>query len=188
VVAAARVARGVRLGNLTRAVRGGVVGDDDLEVGGVFVVFREDDPVTQGELRYLKMGGGPFYLLHRPHVLVHYEAPLSAAEAVLHGAATVAPRGAPVAEVAAYAKRDLEDGQRLDGLGGFDCYGLIARADEARREGLLPVGLAGFCRLNRAIRKDEPIPADTVTFEEENAATTLRRRQDAHFAAATLSS
>src|SRR3954447_9786386 len=71
---------------------------------GVFVVVRDDDPVTMREMRYLKMGDGPHYLFHHPHVMVHYEAPLSAAEAALHGAATIAPRGAPVVEVVAYAK------------------------------------------------------------------------------------
>jgi predicted homoserine dehydrogenase-like protein len=149
---------------------------------GVFVVVREDDPAVRREMRYLKMGDGPFYLFHHPRVMVHYEAPLSAAWAALHGAATVAPRGAPVAEVAAFAKRDLEAGQRLDGIGGFDCYGLIVKRTEARREGLLPVGLASFARLTRPIAKDQPIPREAVAFEEENIVLDLHRRQEAHFA------
>jgi predicted homoserine dehydrogenase-like protein len=148
---------------------------------GVFVVVREDDPAVQREMRYLKMGDGPFYLFHHPRVMVHYEAPLSAAWAALHGAATVAPKGAPVAEVAAFAKRDLEAGRRLDGIGGFDCYGLIVGRPEARREGLLPVGLASFARLTRPIAKDQPIPLDAVAFEEENIVLDLYRRQEAHF-------
>lgn len=122
---------------------------------------------------------------HSPHVMVHYEAPLSAAEAALHGAATIAPRGAPVAEVVAYAKRDLAAGQRLNGIGGFDCYGLIVPADGARRESLLPIGLASFGRLTRAIAKVQSIPSEAVTFEEENVVTQLRRRQEAHFSGAS---
>jgi predicted homoserine dehydrogenase-like protein len=151
---------------------------------GVFVVVRGDgDPQLQRDFSYLKMGDGPYYLFHRPHVLVHYEAPLSAAEAVLYGAATVAPRGAPVAEVATFAKRDLPAGQRLDGIGGFDCYGLIVRADHARRERLLPVGLASYARLTRPIPTDAPIPIDAVDFEDDNLVLQLRRQQDALFAA-----
>jgi hypothetical protein len=46
-------------------------------------------------------------------VLIHYEAPLSAAEAALYGAATIAPNGPPVAEVVSYAKRDLPAGHVL---------------------------------------------------------------------------
>ena len=149
---------------------------------GVFVVVRSDDPEVRREFRYLKLGDGPHYLLYRPHVLVHYEAPLSAAEAVLYGAATIAPDGPPVAEVVTVAKRDLTAGRRLDGIGGFDCYGLIARADEARAEGLVPIGLAGDARLTRDVAKDEPITRDAVVFEEENLVLDLRRQQDDRFA------
>jgi predicted homoserine dehydrogenase-like protein len=149
---------------------------------GVFVVVRSDEPEIQRDFRYLKMGEGPYYVLYRPHVLVHYEAPLSAAEAVLYGAATIAPDGPPVADVATYAKRNLAAGQRLDGIGGFDCYGLIVPVDDARRSRLLPIGLASFARLNRDVSRDEPITLDSVTIEEENVAIRLRREQDAMFA------
>ena len=84
---------------------------------------------------------GPYYLLYRPHVLVHYEAPLSAAEAVLYGSATIAPLGPPVAEVASYAKRALHRGQHLDGIGGFDLYGLVVNAESSDADGLLPIEL-----------------------------------------------
>lgn len=146
---------------------------------GVFVVVHSDDPDVHREFRYLKMGDGPHYLFHRPQVLIHYEAPLSAAGAALHGTATIAPRGAPRVEVAAFAKQDLGAGERLDGIGGFHCYGLIVHADEARRDGLLPIGLASYGRLTRDIAKDGPIPADAVSFEEDNLVLDLRRRQDA---------
>jgi predicted homoserine dehydrogenase-like protein len=149
---------------------------------GVFMVIRDDDAATRDDLRYLKMGDGPHYVLYRPHVLVHYAAPLSAAEAVLYGTPTITPRGEPVAEVATFAKRDLRAGQHLDGIGGFDTYGLIASADDARRERLLPVGLAEFARLTRDVRRDESIAYDAITFEEDNLVLDLRREQDALFA------
>ena len=151
---------------------------------GVFVVFHSDSPLEQAEFRYLKMGEGPFYVLHRPHVLVHYEAPLSAAEATLYHAPTITPRGAPTAEVVAFAKRDLPSGKRLDGIGGFDCYGLIVPAEDARRARLLPVGLASFARLTRKVGANDPIAADDVVFEDDNEVLALRRAQDAHFAVA----
>jgi predicted homoserine dehydrogenase-like protein len=150
---------------------------------GVFVVFHADEPVERAEFHYLKMGEGPFYVLHRPHVLVHYEAPLSAAEAALYHTATITPQGAPTAEVIAIAKRDLPSGTRLDGIGGFDCYGVIVPAEAVRRSPLLPMGLSGFARLTRPVQKDDPIRADAVEFEEDNVVLELRRAQDAHFAA-----
>lgn len=148
---------------------------------GVFVVVRGDEPEVRRDFRYLKMGDGPHYLLYRPHVLIFYEAPLSAAEAVLYRTPTIAPHGAPVAEVAAFAKRDLKAGERLDGIGGFHCYGLITAAEEARSERLLPICLASYARLTRDIPKDRPVSRDDVVFEEENGVIELRRQQDAHF-------
>jgi predicted homoserine dehydrogenase-like protein len=148
---------------------------------GVFLIARSDDQVLRGEFRYLKMGDGPWYLFQRPKLLIHYEAPLSAAEAVLHQSATVAARGAPVAEVVTVAKRDLRAGQPLDGIGGFDCYGLITTAGEANTQGLLPMGLAGFACLERDVAQDEPIRASDVSFPDDNQLLELRREQDAFF-------
>ena len=148
------------------------------DLRGVFVIVHSDEPQFHQEFRYLKMGVGPYYLFHDPYVLVHYEAPLSAARAVLHGAATVAPGGTPVADVATFAKRALKAGERLDGIGGEHAYGLIVRADEARAEGLLPIGLSSYARLTRDIARDQPVPRDAVAFEEDNLVLELRRQQD----------
>jgi predicted homoserine dehydrogenase-like protein len=160
---------------------GGHYVDYVLGARGVFVIVRSDDPVTQSDFNYLKLGDGPFYLLHRPEVLVHYAAPFSIRRA-MKGQATVTPLGAPVAETVAVAKRDLEPGQRLDGVGGFDTYGQIVRADEANRDQLLPIGLAQYTRTRRRLRKDEPIPYCDVVVEDNNLAIELRRKQDEMFA------
>jgi predicted homoserine dehydrogenase-like protein len=124
-------------------------------------------------------------VLQRPHVLIHYEAPLSITRAARLGRPTVAPMGAPVAETIGYAKRDLVAGQRLDGIGGFDCYGLIVRADEAVRDELVPVGLTQYARLVRPVRQDEPITYTAVEFDTDNLAIDLRRQQD-HFFGGSL--
>jgi predicted homoserine dehydrogenase-like protein len=91
-----------------------------------------------------------------------------------------------VAEAASFAKRDLRAGQLLDGIGGFDLYGLIVRADEAQRERLLPIGLASYARLRRDIARDEPIPLDAVEFEASNTVLELRQRQDRLVAATAV--
>jgi predicted homoserine dehydrogenase-like protein len=150
---------------------------------GVFLVTHGQDAILRQEFRYLKMGEGPYYLFTRPKLLIHYEAPLSAAEAVLHHSATVAPRGAPVAEVVTVAKRDLEAGRRLDGIGGFDCYGLVTTAADAAVQRLLPMGLSGFARMERDVARDEPIGRADVSFAVDNRLLELRRRQDAMFCA-----
>ena len=50
---------------------------------GVFVVFTTTRPVVVEELRYLKMGDGPNWVLYRPYHLTSLETPLSVARAVL---------------------------------------------------------------------------------------------------------
>jgi predicted homoserine dehydrogenase-like protein len=150
---------------------------------GVWAIVRSDDAEVQSDFRYLKMGNGPFYLFLRPQVLIHYQAPRSLVRAVRHGEPTVAPRGAPTAETIAFAKRDLQPGQMLDGIGGFDTYGMIVASADAVRDNLVPVGIAQYARARRPIRKDDPIDYDAVHFETPNFALDLRERQDAHFRA-----
>ncbi len=144
---------------------------------GIFVVGRQDNPAIASEMAYLKMGNGPFYLFYEPHVLCHYETVFSIAEAGLYGEATIAPRPSPVADVVMYAKRDLPQGAHLDGLGGYDGYGLIAAHEEVTKKNLVPAGLTEFMRLGRKIAKDEPICWDDIDHCEENFVTRMWFRQ-----------
>jgi predicted homoserine dehydrogenase-like protein len=160
---------------------GGRYVDYALGPRGVFAIVRSDDPQVQTDFRYVKMGDGPFYLFHEQRVLIHYQAPGSIARAVRRHEATVAPMGSPCAETVAFAKRDLAAGRHLDGIGGFDSYGLIVRADEAVRDQLVPIGISQYARLVRPLRRDEPITYDAVELEGDNLALELRRKQDACF-------
>ena len=136
---------------------------------GTFMVVHADGPELREEMRYLKMGDGPYYVIYRPEVLCHFAAPTSAAQAVLFQTATIAPRGAPIADVATFAKRDLHAGEQLDGIGGFDTYGMIVDAAESTEQGLLPMGLAEFACLTADIRKDEAVRYSAVRLEERQS-------------------
>ncbi len=132
-------------------------------------------------MSYFKMGDGPLYMFYRPFHLTHVEAPLSVARAVLFGDAAIAPAGGPVCEVATIAKRDMEAGEELDGIGGYNCYGLIDNLEDARRDDVLPIGLAAGARLTRAVAKDQPIRNADVTLPEGRLIDDLRAQQAAHF-------
>jgi predicted homoserine dehydrogenase-like protein len=149
---------------------------------GTFMVVHGDGPELREEMRYLKMGDGPYYVIYRPEVLCHFAAPISAAEAVLFKTATIAPRGAPIADVVTFAKRDLHAGEYLDGIGGFDTYGMIVEAAESSEQGMLPVGIAEFACLTTDVRKDEPVRYSAVRLDENNPVVTLRHQQDQLFA------
>jgi predicted homoserine dehydrogenase-like protein len=105
---------------------------------GGFLVVYDDEPWRREWMRYFKLGDGPFYVFYQPWHLPHLEAPLTAARAVLFHDAAISPRDGPVCEVVALAKRDLRGGERLDGIGGFTCYGSIENMEISRAERLLP--------------------------------------------------
>ncbi len=124
---------------------------------GVFVIGYDENPIRQQYMDYFKMGPGPFYVFYTPYHLPHIEAPLTAARAALFQDASITPMAGPVCDVITLAKRDLRQGETLDGIGGFLCYGLLENTDVVRTENLLPMGLADGCRLLRDIPKDQPI-------------------------------
>ena len=148
---------------------------------GAFVIGYNDDPQLKPYMSYFKLGDGPLYMFYRPFHLTHLEAPLSVARAVLFADASIAPAGPPVCEVATIAKHDIEAGEELDGIGGFDCYGLIDNIENTRRDDVLPVGLAAGARLTRAVAKDQPIRNSDVILPTGRLVDDLRAQQDAHF-------
>jgi len=144
--------------------------------GPVFVVAHRGEPEAREELKYLKEGTGPFYLFFSDHHLCHFEAASTIAEAALFGVATLRPIGRFV-EAMAVAKRDLHPGRKLDGIGGFDCYGVVETAETAAQEGLLPIGLSDYVVMRKRVPKNEPVTYDDVELLE-NLAVSLRREQD----------
>ncbi|MGE0715146.1 MAG: NAD(P)H-dependent oxidoreductase [Alphaproteobacteria bacterium] len=150
---------------------------------GVFVVGTIDDPVQRRFLALYKLGDGPFYCFDTPYHLCHFEVPNTIARAALFADAAIAPAGPPMVDVVAAAKRDLPAGQVLDGLGGFDAYGLAESAAAAAAGRLLPMGVAGGCRLRRAVARDTVLTYDDVELPEGRLIDRLRAEQAAVFAA-----
>jgi predicted homoserine dehydrogenase-like protein len=144
--------------------------------GGVFVLGYGEGPMVEPYMRYSKLGDGPYYLFFRPYHLIHFEVPITVADVVLDRSPLGVLVGPPVAEVVAVAKRDLEAGEKLDGIGGFACYGQVDTAERAR--GLLPIGLAEHARLTAAVEKDTPVPLEAVELDADAEMVRLRREQD----------
>lgn len=133
--------------------------------GGVFAVGYCHHPYQREMLAYYKMGMGPYYLFHRPYHLCHIEAMSTVINAVYRNTPLLQPDHGFQTNVYAYAKRNLEQGHILDGIGGYNCYGIIENcSDPANRPGL-PVCLAENVVLKRPVRKDEKIYLDDVTIE-----------------------
>jgi predicted homoserine dehydrogenase-like protein len=163
---------------------GGIV---DYVVGsqpgpGVFVLATHDDPKQRHYLNLYKLGEGPLYSFYTPYHLCHFEVPMTVARAVLFGDATMAPLAAPTVEVVTVAKQDLPAGTTIDGLGGYDSYGVAERADVTAAEKLLPMGVAEGCVTTRDIAKDEVLTYADVTLPPGRLVDQLRAEQAALFA------
>ncbi|HEX6707574.1 MAG TPA: NAD(P)-dependent oxidoreductase [Albitalea sp.] len=148
---------------------------------GAFVICMNDHPEKRKLMQYLKMGEGPLYMFYTPYHLPPWQIPHSVARAVLFNDPTITPRGAPVCDTVSYAKRDLKAGERLDGMGGFTCYGLVERYEVCRREATLPIAVSLDCRLKRDIAKDQPIGYADVELPADRLVDKLRVEQDERF-------
>lgn len=137
---------------------------------GIFVIAHNDEKWMRRYMKVYKMGEGPFYTFYVPSHLGPLETPITIGRAALLGDAAVTPLGRPVTDVIALAKRDLLEGETLDGIGGFAVYGVIENSRQARAENLLPQGLSDGCRLTRPIPRDQPLTMDDIERPAESMA------------------
>ena len=73
---------------------------------------------------------------------------------------------------------EIKAGEKIDALGGFTVYGLIARAEVARAENMIPVGLVVGATIVKPVKAGEPIRASDLSLEESQTIVRLRREQD----------
>lgn len=149
--------------------------------GGVFVIGRNEDPIQREYLNYYKMGDGPLYVFSAPCHLCHFEVPFSIVRVVLLRDAVLAPAGAPVVDVVTVAKRDLQAGELLDGMGGFTAYGVAENAATCHSQRLLPMGLSEGCRVKRALPRDSVIKYSDVELPPDRFCDQLRNEQNRFF-------
>jgi predicted homoserine dehydrogenase-like protein len=152
---------------------------------GAFVIVHEEHPRKQRELAYYKLGDGPCYVFYTPYHLPHIQIASTIARAALFADPTVTPLGAPICEVITVAKRKLQAGEVLDGVGGFMAYGVIENAPISAKENLLPMGLSEGCRLLRDTPKDQPITYADIELPQGRLCDQLRAQQDRYFAGET---
>lgn len=135
--------------------------------GGVFVVAKSEHPQVISDMAYYKMGDGPYYLFWRPYHLCSVEMLVGVADICLNKTATIEPISyEPVVDVAAFAKRNLVKGTKMDMIGGFDFYGLVDKFENYSSENILPISLAEGAILTRDIGMDEIITLNDIELNE----------------------
>ncbi len=147
--------------------------------GGIFIVVATNNKRIRSDFEYLKIGKGPYYLFYQRYHNWFIDLPLSIADVVLENRPTIVPMDKPVSQVMAVAKKDLKEGEKLDGIGGFSAHGIIDKAEAAKKENALPHGLAKGMVMKKNVPIGEIIRWDDV-IEEESLLLKLYRGCDYH--------
>ncbi|MBA7480243.1 hypothetical protein ES707_15692 [subsurface metagenome] len=160
--------------------RTGVV---DYSIGnvapGVFIIFTVQNKMLISGLKQRGMGDGPNYLLYRPYHLCGAETPLTIAQTVIYKESTGYPKNKLISECIAITKKDLKKGEILDRIGEYCYRSSIELAEIAKKNNMLPLGLAYGARLKVDVPKDEILTYEMVDFDEDNSILLqLRRIQD----------
>lgn len=152
---------------------------------GIFVVVTSDSRDVKGLFKTYespRSGRGKNALVYRPYHWAGLEATTSLICAALYHEPTGAPLPTkPSAEVLAAAKKTLNPGDVLDGGGGYTLYGVAEKAETARKENCLPLGLAENIKVLKKILPDSVLTYDDVELNEDSFLLKLRRIQDETF-------
>ena len=144
---------------------------------GVFVIVRSYDKRIRKDMHFITKAKGPYYLLFRPYHLCDIETPQSIAEAVLLNEVTVAADTFN-SEVATIAKRDIQKGEKIKGIGSADIFGRIYTYTDALASKSIPLGIAENGIAKTDIRKGELITEYNLTPDVSTFIYGLRKEQD----------
>ena len=162
-------------GILTR--RGAVEYSTGSFAPGVFAIVFTDDPRIRKDMKFITRADGPYYLHLRPYHLCDIETPQSIAEAVLLNEVTVAS-DQMYSEVVAVAKRPLQAGEKIEGIGSPDIYGRIYPYAEAQQLKAIPLGIAAGGIVTHEIAKGHILARANFAPDESTFIYQLRAQQD----------
>jgi predicted homoserine dehydrogenase-like protein len=140
--------------------------------GGVFAIGYTENQYQQDTLAWFppEMGPGPFYLFYRPYHLGHFETMATVAQAVLDQHSVLKPDFGFQTNVYAYAKRDLRRGERLDGIGGYTCHGMVENCAENEIHPGVPICVSEDLALTHDVAKDEKLLIEDVHWDPKDYA------------------
>jgi len=145
---------------------------------GVYIVFKAGNDLVRRFLSmhdFLRDGSGEYGAVYRPFHLIGLEIGVSVASAVLRGEATGSADNF-IADVASVAKKDLKQGEILDGEGGYSVFGRLVRADESLSHRYLPLGLSCGGRMIKPVAKDAIVTYHDVALDETPISFRLRKK------------
>jgi len=147
---------------------------------GVWVVF-------EGETDYIRRcfeeygvktdPSGRYACMYKRWHLIGLEVGISVASVGLRGEPTGCATGWR-ADAVAIAKKDLKQGELLDGEGGYTVVGRLMPAADSLDANCLPLGLAHGWKLLRAVPAGQPVKWSDVAFDANSTAVRVRREME----------
>jgi predicted homoserine dehydrogenase-like protein len=147
---------------------------------GVWVVFEgESDYIRRCFTEYgVKTDpSGRYACLYKRWHLIGLEVGISVASVGLRGEPTGCATGWR-ADAVAIAKRDLKEGELLDGEGGYTVVGRLMPAADSRAQHCLPLGLAHGWKILRPVAAGTPVCWSDVAVDERLTAVRVRREME----------
>jgi len=149
---------------------------------GVYVTFAADSDYVRrcfSEYGLVTDDSGNYAAMYKPFHLIGLELGISVASVGLRGEATGAPSGFR-GDVVAIAKRDLNEGEMLDGEGGYTVYGRLMPAADSLQCGGLPIGLAHHVKITRRVARGGVVTWHDIVAPDTQAVR-VRREMEALF-------
>jgi predicted homoserine dehydrogenase-like protein len=150
---------------------------------GVYVTFVAGSAYVERCFREYGLhtdDSGRYAAMYKPYHLIGLELGISVASVGLRREPTGAPRGF-VADVVATAKRDLAEGDVLDGEGGFTVFGKLMPAADSLAADALPLGLAHHVKLARPVAQGRTVRWRDVAADPADPAVRVRREMETEF-------
>jgi predicted homoserine dehydrogenase-like protein len=120
---------------------------------------------------------GRYACLYKRWHLIGLEVGISVASVGLRGEPTGCATGWR-ADAVAIAKRDLKEGELLDGEGGYTVVGRLMPAADSRAQHCLPLGLAHGWKIMRPVAAGTPVRWSDVAVDERLTAVRVRREME----------
>lgn len=136
---------------------------------GVYVTFKAPSDYVErcfSDYGLITDDSGKYTALWRPYHLIGLELGISVATVALLKQATGVARDFN-ADVVATAKRDLKEGDVLDGEGGFTVWGRLMVGMDSLSLGAVPIGLSHGLTLKKPLREGNIVTWSDVELDEE---------------------
>ena len=150
---------------------------------GVYVSFAADSDYTRKCFKEYGLhtdDSGNYAAMYKPYHLIGLELGISVAAVGLRKEATGTATGFR-GDVVSVAKRDLNEGESLDGEGGYTVWGRLMPAADSLKCAGLPIGLAHGVKISRRVAKGDVVTWNDVSVTDGEAVR-VRREMEAAYA------